>query len=109
MTSKSTDFWAPKLTGMGAGHEFEGVYDKGILAIHALRRRIGDARSIACCRLAGPVQGGNAPLAEFELFVTNLSGQNLSVFFDDWFRNTDPGRRRPLPRTRARLTGASGT
>ena len=33
-------------------------------------------------------QGGNASWAEFELFVTNLSGQNLSVFFDDWFRST---------------------
>ena len=89
MTSKSTDFWAPKLTGMGAGHEFEGVYDKGILAMHALRRRIGDDSFYRM--LSGwPAQykGGNASWAEFELFVTNLSGQNLSVFFDDWFRST---------------------
>jgi aminopeptidase N len=74
---------------MGAGHEFEGVYDKGILAMHALRRRIGDDAFYRM--LSGrPAQykGGNASWAEFELFVTNLSGQNLSVFFDDWFRST---------------------
>jgi aminopeptidase N len=89
MTSKSTDFWAPKLTGMGPGHEFEGVYDKGILAMQALRRRIGDDAFYRM--LSGwPAQykGGNASWAEFELFVTNLSGQNISVFFDDWFRST---------------------
>ena len=42
ITRGSTDFWAQKLVGMGHGHEFEGVYDKGILALHALRRQIGD-------------------------------------------------------------------
>ena len=111
MPSKSTDFWAPKLTGMGPGHEFEGVYDKGILAMQALRRRIGDdafyrmlsgrpAQFKGRQRFVGGVRAlRHQPVrAEHQRVLRRLVPQHK-----------DPGRRRPLPRTPARLKGTSGT
>jgi aminopeptidase N len=89
LTRNSTDFWSQKLTAMGAGHEFEGVYDKGILAMHALRRRIGeDTFNRVLSGWPAQYKGGNASWSDFELFVTNLAGQNLGTFFDEWFRST---------------------
>jgi aminopeptidase N len=79
----------PKLHEMGAGNEFLGVYTKGALAMHALRRQIGDAAFDAV--LKGWVQrhsGGNASWREFESYVTEVSGQRLDGFFDAWFRGT---------------------
>ncbi|SEP25051.1 M1 family metallopeptidase [Amycolatopsis saalfeldensis] len=92
ITHDSTDFWSQKLTGMGAGHEFEGVYDKGILAMHALRRRMGET---AFDRLLhewpAEHRHGNATWDQFEQLVSKVSGQNLTAFVDDWFR----GAKRP--------------
>jgi len=89
MTKNSTDFWASKLTGMGAGHEFEGVYDKGILALHALRRKIGeDAFDKVLSGWPTQYRGGNATWSDFALFVANLTHQDLNAFFDDWFLGT---------------------
>jgi len=83
----------PKLHEMGAGNEFRGVYTKGPLAMHALRRQIGDAAFDAVLR--GWVRrhaGGNASWREFEAYVSEVSGQRLDGFFDAWFRGTErPG------------------
>jgi aminopeptidase N len=84
-----TDF-RPKLHEMGAGNEFRGVYTKGALAIHALRRQIGDTAFDAV--LKGWVQrhaGGNASWREFEDYIEEVSGQQLDGFFDAWFRGTE--------------------
>ncbi|MFE6614335.1 M1 family metallopeptidase [Amycolatopsis sp. NPDC057786] len=85
----SQDFWAPKLVDMGAGKEFHGVYDKGILAIHALRRKIGEG---AFGRLLkewpAAYRNANASWADFEAFTVKLSDQNLRPFFDAWFHGT---------------------
>ena len=89
ITRGSTDFWSQKLVGMGQGHEFEGVYNKGILALHALRREIGDP---AFNRLLhdwpSRFRHGNATWADFETMATQVSGRNLHEFFDGWFRGT---------------------
>ena len=89
ITRGSTDFWSQKLVGMGQGHEFEGVYNKGILALHALRREIGDP---AFNRLLhdwpSRFRHGNATWADFETMATQVSGRNLHEFFDVWFRGT---------------------
>ncbi|MFI5613535.1 M1 family metallopeptidase [Amycolatopsis sp. NPDC051903] len=83
----STDFWNRKLVGMGAGHEFEGVYDKGILALHALRRKMGEGPFTALLHdWTAQHRHGNATWAEFEQLVNRLAGQNLTPFLDDWFR-----------------------
>ncbi|MEU6643245.1 M1 family metallopeptidase [Saccharomonospora sp. NPDC046836] len=83
-------FWAPRLYDMGTGNEFEGVYNKGILAIHALRRQIGEADFNRVLReWPARHRDGNASWPDFERFVTDISGQNLRGFFDAWFRGTE--------------------
>jgi aminopeptidase N len=89
MTRNSTDFWSPPLTGMGTGHEFEGVYDKGSLAMHALRGAIGEvAFSRVLSEWPAKYRHGNASWADFESFVSGISGKDLHTFFDSWFRGT---------------------
>lgn len=86
---ENTAFWSPKLYDMGAGNEFNGVYDKGILAIHALRRQIGDeAFARVLPEWSAAHRDGNASWPEFERFVADIAGQDLGEFFDAWFRGT---------------------
>ncbi|WP_033442515.1 M1 family metallopeptidase [Saccharothrix sp. NRRL B-16314] len=83
-------FWGRKLYDMGRGNEFKGVYDKGQLALHALRHRIGDDvfdRAVKEWTTAN--RGGNASWPEFEAHVERASGQDLDAFFDAWFRGDD--------------------
>lgn len=84
------DFWQQKLYDPGAGHEFQGVYDKGPLAMHALRRQIGDDAFNRVLR-EWPVahENGNATWPQFEEFVQRVSGQDLRGFFDAWFHSTE--------------------
>jgi aminopeptidase N len=82
----STDFWHRKLVGMGAGHEFEAAYDKGILALHALRRRMGDGPFTTLLHdWTAQHRHANATWAEFAQLVNRLAGQDLTPFLDDWF------------------------
>ncbi|SFB08468.1 Peptidase family M1 [Amycolatopsis marina] len=82
-------FWSAKLYDMGAGNEFGGVYDKGILAVHALRRQIGEeAFARVLPEWSAAHRDGNASWPEFERFVTDIAGQDLGEFFDTWFRGT---------------------
>ena len=85
----SEAFWENKLYDMGAGNEFTGVYNKGALAIHALRQRIGE-QAFAKVLREWPARhkDGNASWPEFERFVAEVSGQNLRPFFDAWFHAT---------------------
>jgi aminopeptidase N len=85
----SAKFWGHKLHQMGPGKEFDGVYDKGPLAMHALRAQIGE-KTFARLLKQWPKEHrfGNASWREFEQFVEKLSGQNLDGFFDAWFRGT---------------------
>lgn len=86
----SDTFWGSKLYDMGAGHEFEGVYSKGILALHAVRRQIGDeAFSRVLREFPARHRNGNASWPQFEDFIERVSGQRLDDFFDAWFRGTE--------------------
>jgi aminopeptidase N len=81
-------FWNRKLYDMGAGNEFTAVYDKGQLAIHALRRQIGDpAFDRLLKEWIAKHKDGNASWPEFEDLATTISTQNLRPFFDAWFRS----------------------
>jgi aminopeptidase N len=83
----SNRFWNRKLYDMGAGNEFTAVYDKGILALHALRRHIGDDTFNRVIReWPEKHKDANASWPEFEQFVTELAGRDLRGFFDAWFR-----------------------
>ncbi|MET0134770.1 MAG: M1 family metallopeptidase [Kibdelosporangium sp.] len=80
-------FWENKLYGMGAGKEFEGVYDKGVFALHALRRQIGEpAFTRVLKEWPAAHKDGNASWVQFEEFVQQVAGQDLKGFFEAWFR-----------------------
>jgi aminopeptidase N len=83
-------FWGNKLHKMGAGNEFDGVYDKGALAMHALRAKIGDDVFADALRdWAQRQRHGNASWPQFERFVQRRAEQDLGEFFDAWFRGEE--------------------
>jgi aminopeptidase N len=86
--ARTTDrFWHRKLYDMGAGNEFTAVYDKGALAMHALRRKIGDpAFDQVLHGWAAKHKDGNASWPDFEQYVQEVAKQDLRGFFDAWFR-----------------------
>ncbi|PRY30599.1 peptidase M1-like protein [Pseudosporangium ferrugineum] len=80
------------------------VYEKGPLALHALRRQVGDpAFSRLLERWPGAHRGGYAGWPEFEAFAEQVTGRELTDFFAAWFRGATvpadaylwPGRLRP--------------
>lgn len=86
--AKATDrFWSRKLYDMGPGKEFTAVYDKGPVALHALRRQIGDEAFDRVLReWASTHRDSNASWVQFEQFVGEIANQDLRGFFDAWFR-----------------------
>lgn len=84
-----SSFWAPKLYDMGKGNEFRGVYDKGLLGMHALRKQVGDDVFFKALQ-SWLVQhrDGNASWPEFEEHFKKASGQPLDPFFKAWFRDS---------------------
>lgn len=91
--ARATDrFWSGKLYDMGAGNEFTAVYEKGPLALHALRRLIGeDAFNRVLKEWPAKHKDGNASWPEFEKLTQDIAGKDLSGFFKAWFRDdTEP-------------------
>lgn len=84
------DFWSGRLHRMGAGREFDAVYTKGALAMHALRRLLGDEVFFRVLkRWPAEHRHGNASWPQFERFVEQQSRRDLRGFFDAWFRGTE--------------------
>ncbi|RZQ61661.1 M1 family metallopeptidase [Amycolatopsis suaedae] len=82
--------WQAKLHEMGQGKEFDGVYDKGILAVHALRRTVGeDVFNRVLREWPARHRGGNASWRELEQYVNEAAGRDLTPFFDAWFRGDE--------------------
>jgi aminopeptidase N len=80
--------WSGKLYDMGPGNEFTAVYEKGPLALHALRRLIGeDAFNRVLKEWPAEHKDGNASWPEFEKFTQEIAGQDLSGFFKAWFHD----------------------
>jgi aminopeptidase N len=92
VASAGDRFWAGKLYDMGPGREFTSVYSKGPLALHALRRQIGEfAFNFVLKTWPALHRNGNASLPEFQHYTERVSHQNLQGFFDAWFYgNTKP-------------------
>ncbi|MDX3658190.1 M1 family metallopeptidase [Streptomyces sp. ID05-26A] len=84
-----SSFWAPKLYDMGKGNEFRGVYDKGLLGMHALRKQVGDDVFFKALQSwLVKHRDGNASWPEFEEHFKQASGQPLDPFFKAWFRDS---------------------
>lgn len=88
--ARATDrFWEGRLYDMGAGNEFTAVYEKGPMALHALRRQIGDeAFDRVLKEWPTRYRDDNASWPEFERFVQDIADQDLTDFFAAWFRGT---------------------
>ncbi len=83
------DFWSSPLVGMAPGDEFTAVYDRGPLAVHALRRQMGDDAFFAMLKKWPALYGGhNATFDEFEKLASREAGTDLGPFIDAWFRGT---------------------
>jgi aminopeptidase N len=82
-------FWASPLVDMGPGNEFTRVYDRGPLALHALRAEIGDEAFLTLLKQWPAMYGGkNASFDDLETYVTTLAGRDMGPFMDAWFRGT---------------------
>jgi aminopeptidase N len=85
----NTLFWQGRLYDMGPGLEFTAVYTKGALALHALRRTVGDEVFFRILRTwTAAHRDGNASWPEFERHAAQTAGQDLTGFFQAWFHGT---------------------
>lgn len=83
------NFWKSPLVDMGPGNEFTRVYDRGPLALHALRNEIGDDAFLKLLKEWPAMYGGkNASFDDLEAYVTTLAGKDMVPFMDAWFRGT---------------------
>ena len=89
------DFWKVPVDDPGASRIFEfTVYERGAMALQALRHRIGnDDFWVLLRRWAADHAGGNASSEDFESLAAEVSGTDLTGFFDAWLRaDTAPPR-----------------
>lgn len=82
----NSGFWSVRVSDPGARRIFDGaVYDRGAMALAALRNRIGDAAFTSVLRgWAEQHRYGNATVGEFEAYAESVSGQDLDGFFAAW-------------------------
>jgi aminopeptidase N len=79
-------FWTVKPGDPGPDKQFDdAVYDRGAVAIQALRDTIGDHAFLTLLK-AWPAlhRYGNGTIADFRRLTERLSGQDLDGFFQTW-------------------------
>ncbi|MFC0599283.1 M1 family metallopeptidase [Streptomyces palmae] len=79
-------FWTVKPGDPGPENQFHGaVYDRGAVALQALRNEVGDKDFFAILK-QWPTQHryGNASVADFRKFAEQVSGKRLTELFDTW-------------------------
>ncbi|MEE1664960.1 M1 family metallopeptidase [Streptomyces sp. WAC07094] len=86
-------FWTVAPGDPGPDNQFDiAVYDRGALAVQALRNEIGDDAFFAVLK-GWPKKHayGNASVADFRAYAEKVSGKPLAELFDTWlFRPTKP-------------------
>ncbi|WP_395692124.1 M1 family metallopeptidase [Nocardioides sp.] len=82
----NTGFWSVTIGDPGAHNEFNGaVYDRGAMALQALRTRIGDPAFFTVMRTwAAKHRYGNGAVPQFIRLAERVSGEDLGSFFDAW-------------------------
>lgn len=80
------EFWKVRPGDPGPENQFhEAVYDRGALALQALRNKIGDEDFFAILKgWQEERAGGDATVAEFTAYAEKVSGRQLGAFFDTW-------------------------
>jgi aminopeptidase N len=86
LTSADSSFWQLPVADPGAHDLFDWpVYERGAMTLAALRRRIGhDAFAHLLEAWTSGHRFGHGSTAQFEALATNISGQDLTSFFDAW-------------------------
>ncbi|MER7705839.1 M1 family metallopeptidase [Kitasatospora sp. NPDC097605] len=85
-------FWSIRPGDPGADHQFAGaVYDRGAIAIQALRNTVGDEKFFAILK-GWPAERkyGNATIQQFQAYAERVSGKPLGELFNTWLYT--PGR-----------------
>ncbi len=79
-------FWLLDISDPGPDHLFAwAVYDRGAMAVEALRTRIGDAAFFSLLlQWTQQKRWGTATIEEFQALGERVSGQDLSGFFRTW-------------------------
>ncbi|MER6500532.1 M1 family metallopeptidase [Streptomyces sp. NPDC001455] len=87
-------FWTVKPGDPGPDDQFHGaVYDRGALALQALRDKLGDETFFELLK-GWPAEHayGNASVGDFVAYAERVSGTPLAVFFDTWlYQPSRPG------------------
>jgi aminopeptidase N len=85
-------FWDLDITDPGPARLFDWpVYQRGAMALQALRHRLGDHAFGALLRTwLSEHAGGTGSTAEFEALAQRVSGTDLGAFFDAWLRAAAP-------------------
>ncbi|MEV7611774.1 M1 family metallopeptidase [Streptomyces sp. NPDC089799] len=79
-------FWQVKPGDPGADKQFDlAVYDRGAVALQALRNEVGDQKFFAILK-GWPTERkyGNAKVADFVRYAESISGKKLGALFDTW-------------------------
>ncbi|WP_405104647.1 M1 family metallopeptidase [Micromonospora sp. NBC_01405] len=81
----ATDWTRPSVNPGRADMFGAAVYQRGALAVHALRRTVGDEVFFRTLRTwTAERRGGNATTADFVTLAERVSGRRLGAFFDAW-------------------------
>jgi aminopeptidase N len=71
-------------------NDFRYFYDRGVLALHALRLRMGDEAFFATLQaFTARYQYGNVTIEDFIAIAEEFSGEDLTEFFDGWLYADD--------------------
>ncbi|MGW7300620.1 M1 family metallopeptidase [Streptomyces sp. NPDC054829] len=79
-------FWTVRPGDPGPDNQFHlAVYDRGALALQALRNEIGDEDFFAILKgWTAKYAHGNATVADFRKYAERVSARSLGEFFDTW-------------------------
>jgi aminopeptidase N len=86
-----SSFWSIDITDPGPDHIFDWpVYQRGGMALQALRHRIGDRDFDELLRTwVDRNRGGNGSTEAFTALAEEVSGEDLGGFFQVWLRDPD--------------------
>jgi aminopeptidase N len=84
--SAGAPFWDLRIAAPGSRNLFDGaVYDRGAMTLQALRNRVGEEDFWAILRTwVATRAGGNGSTDDFHALAEEVSGENLTGFFEAW-------------------------
>jgi Peptidase family M1 domain/Peptidase M1 N-terminal domain len=101
-------FWSAPTADPGIDDLFgSAVYDRGGLALQALRQKVGDATFFRILKTwSASHKYGNVSTAEFTALAEKLSGCDLDALFRTWlYTGGKPAGFEPLPQARSKSAG----